>query len=94
MAIIVPDPPASGSYVLRSIDGNLSWVSAAVFPDPPDTVGDWLPTVMQGTRDWKPLSTIRGPGGLIGLRGAQGPGGSTGANGRSAPNILVNLVSQ
>lgn len=94
MAAIVPDPPLTGTHALRAIDGNLSWVPALVAPEPPDMTGDWVLVFIQGSYQWKPLTSIRGSGGLVGLRGPGGPGGSTGAPGKNAPNILVNLVSQ
>lgn len=94
MAVTVPDPPTTGAHALRSIDGVVAWVPALIAPEPPDSTGDWVLVYLQGSYRWQALTSIRGAGGLPGLRGAVGPGGSTGADGRNAPGILVNLVSQ
>lgn len=94
MALTVPDPPLSGAWVLRSVDGVVTWVEAMYAPPPPSMTGEFVNVFSQGSYQWKPLTSVRGPSGLMGLRGAVGPGGSRGADGRSAPTIRVNLVNQ
>lgn len=94
MALTVIDPPTTGTYVLRVVDGVQTWVAALYAPEPPDSTGDWVLVFQQGSYRWQALTSIRGKGGLVGLRGPVGPGGSQGSDGKSAPQILVNLVSQ
>lgn len=79
MAAIVPDPPASGHFVLVSIDGQLCWVSVATLRGPqgvPGPRGPMGPAGLAGKpgRD-APTLTLSLSGGTT--TGDTGDGGST-----------------